>query len=259
MESSPATAPRSLINADFPDHDALLGRDLPDRHLCLTYDDGPGLQTLAIARYLHEQGIEATFFVRGDRAEQRPNVVAETARLGHTIGNHTYSHPSLVLLDPAQVVAEIRRTHELIAPFVRPDRLLLRPPFGDWRTQTSCVADPLNDDPQLRRYAGPILWNIGGLGGNEGDRYCADWRCWEVSEQHPRALSPSSCGEGYLREIEDKGRGIILMHDNNNQDLSDDKTLQLTIWLVPRLKERGYRFVALYEVPQIAALLGVHD
>ena len=49
------------------------GTSMPDKTLCLTFDDGPGEtngeskgpRTLELAQYLHAEGIAATFFVLG--------------------------------------------------------------------------------------------------------------------------------------------------------------------------------------------------
>src|SRR5438477_6406658 len=98
-------------------HADIKGIDLPHRTLCLTYDDGPGEtvdggpgpQTSELGDYLAEEGIAATFFVIGRHAEQHPATLGRLHRAGHTLGNHTYSHPGLVALAEAggDVISEI--------------------------------------------------------------------------------------------------------------------------------------------------------
>ena len=68
---------------------------LPDKTLCLTYDDGPGPQSAELGRFLAERGIRATFFVVGKFALERPGVLDELHEQGHIIGNHTFEHPDL--------------------------------------------------------------------------------------------------------------------------------------------------------------------
>ncbi len=51
----------------FFDQD-IIGNRLPPGTICLTYDDGPGPETLELGRYLAEQHIPATFFVIGQHA-----------------------------------------------------------------------------------------------------------------------------------------------------------------------------------------------
>ena len=70
----------------------ITGAALPDGSLVLTYDDGPGPNTLPVAEYLSGMGIEATFFIVGEFAEKRPDVLARVRALGHRLGNHTWTH-----------------------------------------------------------------------------------------------------------------------------------------------------------------------
>jgi len=88
--------------------------------VCLTFDDGPSdEQTLAIAQFLADKKIRATFFVVGQRID-RPGgreALARMRELGHLIGNHTFTHPSLTQLvteSEDRVVDEVVRTHQLI-------------------------------------------------------------------------------------------------------------------------------------------------
>ena len=69
----------------------LTGRALPPGTLCLTYDDGPGEtvgdgtgpRTLALAGYLADEGVRATFFMTGRHVEQMPAAPAAVRGLGH--------------------------------------------------------------------------------------------------------------------------------------------------------------------------------
>ncbi|MBS7458245.1 polysaccharide deacetylase family protein [Coralloluteibacterium stylophorae] len=75
----------------------------------LTIDDGPSDDTLAILDALGRAGARATFFLVADRAGQRPDLVAAIRARGHTVGNHTQSHPSARFwrLGPRRMQAEI--------------------------------------------------------------------------------------------------------------------------------------------------------
>src|SRR5437879_5738296 len=82
---------------------SITGRAMEPKTLCLTFDDGPGVtagpglgpRTDDLGFYLFLQGIPATFFVIGDRAANHPELIAQLARWGHLIGNHTEDHTSL--------------------------------------------------------------------------------------------------------------------------------------------------------------------
>lgn len=63
------------------------------REVWLTIDDGPSDDTPAILDLLDRHGAKATFFLVGERAQARPELVREIAARGHAIGNHSHSHP----------------------------------------------------------------------------------------------------------------------------------------------------------------------
>jgi peptidoglycan/xylan/chitin deacetylase (PgdA/CDA1 family) len=227
------------------------GSDLPAKTLCLTYDDGPGIHTRELGRFLSDEGISATFFVIGQNAEGNEDVLRELRDGGHLIGNHTYSHPGLVTLAKAggDVVGEVARADAIIRPFVSGGRVLLRPPYGSWREKTrpdgpedaptSIVADLLRRSGRFDDYIGPVKWDIVG----------EDWECWR------RGVSLEECARRHLEAVERVGRGIVLMHDNSEEPemVPRNRTMQMTKLLVTALKSLSYRFVGLDAVPQVPA------
>lgn len=70
-------------------------RDFPaaGREVWLTIDDGPSDDTAAILDLLDAHGARASFFLVGERAAARPDLVREIAARGHAIGNHSQTHP----------------------------------------------------------------------------------------------------------------------------------------------------------------------
>lgn len=58
----------------------------------LTFDDGPGKYTEEILDILDRYDVKATFFVVGQEAEKKPELVQEIVNRGHTLGMHSYSH-----------------------------------------------------------------------------------------------------------------------------------------------------------------------
>src|SRR3546814_18680167 len=84
----------------------------------LTIDDGPSADTAAILDLLDAHAAKATFFLVGERASARPDVVREIVRRGHTLGNHSATHPSAWFwaLGPRRMAAEIERTHAILHP-----------------------------------------------------------------------------------------------------------------------------------------------
>jgi hypothetical protein len=63
--------------------------------VALTFDDGPrGDHTRWLLDRLGEAGIPGTFFAVGERARKDKEVIRRIVSEGHTLGNHTQTHPA---------------------------------------------------------------------------------------------------------------------------------------------------------------------
>ena len=84
--------------------------------LWLTIDDGPSDDTLELLELLGAAGAQATFFLVGDRATARPQLVREIIRRGHDIGNHSATHPQAWFwaLSPRRMREEVARTQQVL-------------------------------------------------------------------------------------------------------------------------------------------------
>jgi len=100
--------------------------------LALTFDDGPGgEQTRSILATLEARGHRGTFFVVGKNAERDPELLAEIARRGHGIENHTWFHSYLTpFANPKKLAAELLQTSALIEKSGAKKPRWLRPPVG---------------------------------------------------------------------------------------------------------------------------------
>jgi peptidoglycan-N-acetylglucosamine deacetylase len=64
------------------------------REVWLTIDDGPDPSTTPrVLALLDAHRARATFFLIGEKAARHPQLVQEIVRRGHTLGNHTHTHP----------------------------------------------------------------------------------------------------------------------------------------------------------------------
>lgn len=209
--------------------------------VALTFDDGPNRYTPAVLDALKELNVKATFFIVGRMAEAHPAILARIAADGHLLGNHTATHPFFdqSYADSSdRLLEEVRRVDDEIAPLMAADaRFYFRAPYGSWRPE---FARALNADPELRKYVGPIYWDIGGETSFSDDGYVlssADWDCWR------RGWSAATCAKGYMRVIRRKDGGLVLIHCINA------KSATLVAEIVPPLIEEGYTFVRLDELP----------
>ncbi len=102
-----------------------------ERHLYLTFDDGPHPETTSsLLDLLDQEQITATFFVMGKRVERYPDLVADIHKRGHAVGNHTYSHLFLPTLPTSRMQHEIEKTSQVIREMTGVAPTLFRPPFG---------------------------------------------------------------------------------------------------------------------------------
>jgi len=224
-------APRNIVDVD-----------LPDKTLCLTYDDGPGPASAAIGRFLHGHGVRATFFVVGKFAVEHPEVLDELHAQGHIIGNHTFEHPDMpyYVSVNGDVRDQVIRTNTVIQKYNKDRPTYFRATYGKWSPE---VAAELNVDPRSSyRHVGPVYWNIAGID-------CYYWKLGKSVEE---------AAEVYLKDIESKGKGIIVMHDgiaDMDTVAAKSRTLELTRHLIPKLQALGYRFVGLDEIddPQLTS------
>lgn len=69
-----------------------------------------------VAALLDRHGIRATFFCIAERLEDAETraFFEELVAGGHAIGNHTYSHPDMGALPPAEQIEEVRRGHDVL-------------------------------------------------------------------------------------------------------------------------------------------------
>jgi peptidoglycan-N-acetylglucosamine deacetylase len=99
----------------------------------LTIDDGPDPHTTpAILDLLDRFDAKATFFLIGQKVMDSPDLVQMILDRGHSIGNHTQTHPQFYFwrLGPRRLRHEIERFEETLASLDLPIPCLFRAPTG---------------------------------------------------------------------------------------------------------------------------------
>jgi peptidoglycan/xylan/chitin deacetylase (PgdA/CDA1 family) len=210
--------------------------------IALTFDDGPNAHTDEVLDALKDMHVKATFFIVGKEAHRHPETLARIAREGHLLANHSATHAFLGAkydANPDMLLDQLRDVHDQIAPLMaKGDKFYFRAPYGQWKYAHAAI---LNADPELRRYVGPIYWDIGGDISMSRDGYvmsAADWDCWHLH------WSARTCAKGYSREIRRKDGGVVLMHCIHL------RSADLVRAVVPALIEEGYKFVRLDQMPE---------
>jgi peptidoglycan-N-acetylglucosamine deacetylase len=181
----------------------------------LTFDDGPSPHyTPVILELLAREQVRATFFVVGSTVERHPELARRILEEGHELGNHSYSHRPMVLMSQRRIRAEVERTDSLIHAAGAAGPILFRPPYGK-----RLIGLPW----YLSRTGRPtILWSL------EPDTWHAD-------------------AEDMVRHVLEGVRpgSIILLHVEMAARHQERAALAE---LLPRLRERGYRFVTVSEL-----------
>ncbi len=101
------------------------------KRIALTFDDGPlPPYTVQVLDILQSRKIPATFFVCGKDVATHPDIVRRIQADGHTIGNHTWSHPYLYFMSREKIRQEIDRTQKAIQRATGCAAEIFRPPYG---------------------------------------------------------------------------------------------------------------------------------
>ena len=209
--------------------DAVFNVKTDERVIALTFDDGPDPHyTPTVLDLLAAHKASATFFVVGANVRAHGDLVHRQHDAGHALGNHTYDHPQLELLAPAEVDTEIDRGAAALRGAGLGTPTLFRPPKGFTDDVVGVLADAL-------RYR-TIFWDLcveRFLDGNEPKK---------AVDQLMRRAKPGS---------------IILAHDGGHilapgkPFLDRRPTMRALPILMDRLEREGFRFV---DIPRLLTL-----
>lgn len=192
-----------------------------EKVVALTYDDGPHpIYTPQILAILKEHHVKATFFMIGASVEKYPSIVKQVIREGHSIGNHTYSHPrNLATLRNQRVREEMENCETTIERNLGRRVAIFRPPKGIYSAEV--IREAKEAGYQM------VLWSV-----------CGDNR---------KMKDPKAMANRVVQSV--KPGNIILLHDGTFDSRWRD--VEATPIIVEGLLKKGYRFVS---VPQ---LLGI--
>jgi peptidoglycan/xylan/chitin deacetylase (PgdA/CDA1 family) len=99
--------------------------------LYLTFDDGPHPDhTAPVLDALARHAAQATFFLIGDQARRFPDLVRRIVAAGHTVGNHSNTHPEFRALPLSRQLAEIDAADAVLRELAGTDDIPFRTPRG---------------------------------------------------------------------------------------------------------------------------------
>jgi peptidoglycan/xylan/chitin deacetylase (PgdA/CDA1 family) len=193
---------------------------LEDHEVVLTFDDGPLPETTGkVLDALKAQCVKATFFLIGQHAAANPQLVKRQIREGHSVGHHTWSHPSITMRGLSDEAA-------------RAD--ILKGIAADERAGYPDPASPGTPHVPFFRFPGfadtkPLLsWlasqKIAVFG---ADLWASDWL----------DMTPDAELKLIMSRLDEAKRGIVLFHD------SRPSTAAMMPEFLRELKARNYRVV----------------
>jgi len=183
--------------------------------VAITLDDGGNLDA-RILDLLESYGIKCTVFPIGRWAERNPEWIRRMDALGWEVANHTYTHPikkpnRLVDMPDDAVREELLAAQEVISGITGKRYPYFRPPGGWVDERVAALAGELGFIT--------VMWSLDSLDAVDPN------------------ITPPDRAERILARV--KPGQILLFH------FGGYGTYDTLSYLIPRMQERGYRFVTL--------------
>ena len=212
-------APIGNASAEYvKKYDGFYAEETKEKVLYLTFDAGyENGYTEAILDALKKHNAPATFFVVGNYIETSPELVKRMVAEGHTVGNHTYTHPDMSKIQSMESFeAEIGKLENLYKETTGEELVkFYRPPQGKFNVENLRMAKELGYKT--------FFWSLAYVD-------------WYVDKQptHEQAFKK------LLTRIHPGS--IVLLHSTSktNAEILDEL---LTKW-----EEMGYQFKALQDI-----------
>ena len=205
---------------------------LPEKWVCLTFDDGPSKTTPAVLDALDAAGVHSTFFVvaTGYNEKYLP-LLTQAAAAGHQIALHSASHEySDIYRSSAAYWKDIALLKERIAPYVDTENIrYLRFPGGSTNTVS-------------RRYGGKGLMQ---QLKTEVEQRGWQWVDWNVCAEDAVGGHPSAdtIYRNVVRETGEQTHCVVLMHDSATTRTTAEALPDIIRWYT----DNGYTFLPVAE------------
>ena len=205
---------------------------LPEKWVCLTFDDGPSKTTPEVLAALDAAGVHGTFFVVAtDYNEKYLPLLTEAAATGHQIALHSASHEySDIYRSSAAYWKDIALLKQRIAPYVDAESIrYLRFPGGSTNTVS-------------RRYGGKGLMP---QLKTEVEQRGWQWVDWNVCAEDAVGGHPSAdtIYRNVVRETGEQPHCVVLMHDSATTHTTAEALPDIIRWYT----DNGYTFLTVAE------------
>lgn len=118
---------------DLKQYDSYYAADTDEKAIYLTFDCGyENGYTPAILDALKKHKVSATFFVVGNFITDQPELIKRMVKEGHTVGNHTFTHPNMSKISSKEAFSkELQQVEEAYQAITGEQMIkFYRPPQG---------------------------------------------------------------------------------------------------------------------------------
>ena len=197
----------------------------------LTFDDGPSTtNTPEILNVLDRYNVKATFFTLGksiEANEEAKNILKDTAKRGHAIANHSYSHDYSYLypnrtMNVDNIVSDIEKSNSIMREVLGESfsTRVIRFPGGYWSWEGRTAMKEAMDQNGYYN----VDWNALNKDA-EGKQKNAD-ELLQSTKETVEALGP------------DADSVVLLMHDTYGKE----ETVKALPQIIEYLQEKGFEF-----------------
>ncbi len=191
----------------------IYGVQTDKKQIAISFDAAWGNEdTEDLINILKKYNIKATFFLVGQWVDNYPNSVKALATAGHSIQNHSNTHPHLTEIGIERARAEITDCNEKIEKLTGEAPTLIRPPYGDYNKDVVSMIE------NIGMY--PIQWSVDSL----------DWMDITADEIYNNVVPKIKSGS------------IVLFHN------AAKHTPEALPQIIEALQAQGYEFVLIKDL-----------
>lgn len=203
------------------------GKDLSQKTIYLTFDDGPSPRTPEVLKILRDNGVKATFFVTA-RSKNSSHYMKDIVAEGHTIALHTYTHDyAKVYASEEAYFADLQQISDLVYSETGVRTNLIRFPGGSSNTVS-------------KKYCPGIMTNLTRQVVDKGYVYF-DWNI--TSGDADKGGSSAQKIINNCRKVPNSNAVIVLMHDS----VEKRSTVEALPEVIAYYKAAGCKFAAITE------------
>jgi peptidoglycan/xylan/chitin deacetylase (PgdA/CDA1 family) len=180
--------------------------------IAISFDDGPGIYTMAFLDLLEQYNVRASFFVIGNLVNTQTGALQRIGEIGSEVMGHSWDHKNLAKMSEENVRKQLESTQNAIEEVTGKTIPMIRPPYGETSGIMKSVAEEMG--------LAIINWNVDP----------EDWKNHNADMVYNAVMAQV------------KDRAIILSHEIYKS------TLDAYARLIPELLSIGYQIVTVSEL-----------